>query len=260
MCSNSDKFPFVSVLLCVYNGEPYISAAIESVLQQTFTDFELVIINDGSRDRTRVILDEFVKKDPRVRVVHQENAGLTRALNAGLALCRGRWIARQDDDDISLPCRLEKQVEYVRSNEGVGLLGTACDVIDVEGNVLSMQEVPFLSSHQSLCRELQCRNPFVHTSVMFKRELVLNIGGYDEAYPAAEDYECWLRMSNVTQLAQLPEKLVQRRISPQMICKQNSKKQRQSVLRAKWNHGVYATTNCKVWFFIFCDIYRVVTG
>lgn len=260
MCDALGKSPFVSVLLCVYNGEPYISAAIESVLQQTFADFELVIINDGSRDRTHEILEEFAKKDSRVRVMHQENAGLTSALNTGLALCRGRWIARQDDDDISLPQRLEKQVQYLRAHENVGLLGTACDVIDVAGNVLPMQETPLYTTHHELCLELQCRNPFVHTSVMFKRELIQRVGGYSEDYPAAEDYECWLRMSNITQLAQLSEKLVQRRISPQMICKQNSSKQRKSVLRAKWHHGVWHTANFNVWSFIFRDIYRVLAG
>lgn len=252
--------PFVSVLLCVYNGEKYINDAIDSVLLQTFTNFELVIVNDGSRDGTAEILEEVAKHDPRVRVVHQENAGLTKALNAGLALCRGQWIARQDDDDISLPQRLEKQVQYVTAHEDVGLLGTACDVIDEDGNVLPMQEIPLFTAHPDLCRELQCRNPFVHTSVMYKREIIQCVGGYSENYPAAEDYECWLRMSRITQLYQLSEKLVQRRISPQMISKQNARKQRKSVLLAKWSHRVWRTIDLTVWSFIFRDIYRIVTG
>ena len=259
MC-NALKFPFVSVLLCVYNGETYVNAAIDSILTQTYTNFEFIIVNDGSKDGTPEILEEVAKRDPRVRVVHQKNSGLTRALNTGLALCRGQWIARQDDDDISLPQRLEKQVQYVTAHENVGLLGTACDVIDMDGNILPMQEVPLFTAHHELCRELQCRNPFVHTSIMYKRELIQNIGGYREDYPAAEDYECWLRMSNITQMSQLSEKLVQRRISPDMICKLNSRKQRKSVLLAKWHHGVWRTVNITVWSYILRDIYRAVTG
>lgn len=259
MC-NALKPPFVSVLLCVYNGETYVNAAIDSVLTQTYTDFEFVIINDGSKDGTPEILEEVAKRDPRVRVVHQKNSGLTRALNTGLALCRGQWIARQDDDDISLPQRLEKQVQYVTAHENVGLLGTACDVIDMDGNILPMQEVPLFTTHHDLCRELQYRNPFVHTSVMYKRELIQNVGGYLEDYPAAEDYECWLRMANITQMSQLPDKLVQRRISPDMICKLNSRKQRKSVLLAKWHHRVWRTVNITAWSYILRDMYRVVTG
>lgn len=252
--------PFISVLLCVYNGEKYVTAAIDSILAQTYSNFEFVIVNDGSSDRTFEILEEVAKKDSRVRVVHQKNSGLTRALNTGLALCRGQWIARQDDDDISLPQRLEKQVQYVTAHEDVGLLGTACDVIDVDGNILSMQEIPLFTKHHELCRELQCRNPFIHTSVMYKRELIQKCGGYSEDYPAAEDYECWIRMSKMTQLSQLSEKLVQRRISPQMICKLNSRKQRKSVLLAKWHHGVWRTVNITAWSYILRDMYRVVTG
>ena len=259
MC-NAQKSPFVSVLLCVYNGEKYVTAAIDSILAQTFTNFEFVIVNDGSSDRTPIILKEAAARDPRVRIVHQKNSGLTSALNAGLALCRGQWIARQDDDDISLPQRLEKQVQYVTAQNNVGLLGTACDVIDMNGNILPMQEVPLFTTHHDLYRELQCRNPFVHTSVMYNRELMQNIGGYHKDYPAAEDYECWLRMANITQMSQLPEKLVQRRISPDMICKLNSRKQRKSVLRAKWHHGVWRTVDPTIWSYILRDMYRVVTG
>lgn len=253
----SQKKPFVSVLLCVHNGEPYISDSIDSILQQTFKDFELLVIDDGSQDRTYAILEEFAKKDTRVRVVHQKNAGLTSALNTGISLCRGKWIARQDADDISLPQRLEKQVQHIRAHKNIGLLGTAYDIINVAGNVLPRHEVPLYTSHHDLCLELQCRNPFVHSSVMIKRETIQSLGGYRDAYPAAEDYECWLRMSKVTRLEQLPAKLVQRRISPQMICKQKAKTQRKSVLQAKWHHGVFHTFRLKVWFFILRDVCRI---
>ncbi len=255
-----EKRPSISVLLCVYNGERYIEDSLNSILQQTFTDIECVVINDGSTDRTQKILEEYERRDARIRLVHQKNMGLTKALNVGLQHCHGIWIARQDADDISMPERFAKQMAFVQENPHVGLLGTACALMDAQGVVYERQEVPLFITHEDLCSELNLRNPFVHTSMFFRHDLVKTLGGYSEIYPAAEDYELWFRMSKVTKLAQLAEKLVQRRISSDMICKKNARKQRISVLRIKWEYIAFRDFSLKVAFFALRDLYRIIQG
>ena len=119
--------PKISVVMAVYNGEKYLREAIDSILNQTFKDFEFIIVNDGSTDRTREILESFI--DPRIVLIHQEHMGLTKSLNRGIALAKGKYIARQDADDISMAERLEKQFNFLESHENVALLGTAGHII-----------------------------------------------------------------------------------------------------------------------------------
>ena len=131
----SDAVPAISVVMSVYNGEQFVAQSIESVLRQTFPGFELLIVNDASTDRTREIVTSF--RDPRIRIVdNPSNVGLTRSLNRGLALARGRFVARQDADDLSLPTRLAEQLAFMRANPGVALVGTQARVMDARGRVL----------------------------------------------------------------------------------------------------------------------------
>src|SRR5215831_13102998 len=116
--------PCVSVVLPVYNGEKYLAEALDSILQQTFNDYELIVIDDGSTDRSSAIIESYVKKDRRVIVHRQDNCGLIMSLNQGSSLARGKYIARMDADDVSLPQRLEKQLDYLEQRPDIGLLGT----------------------------------------------------------------------------------------------------------------------------------------
>ncbi len=135
--STSEKVPRVSVLMSVYNGERFLRDSVESILGQTFTDFEFLILDDGSTDSTCEILEEYANKDARIVLVRNDrNLGLTRSLNKGLRLVRGEYLARQDADDISLPKRLEMQVKFLDAHPEVGVVGSALEIIDENGNTI----------------------------------------------------------------------------------------------------------------------------
>lgn len=207
--------PRVSVILPVYNGENYLMEAVESILGQTYGDFELIAINDGSKDSTAALLDTV--SDPRVRVVHQENMGLALTLNKGIGLARGEYIARQDADDISRPERLARQVEYMDEHPRCGLLGT--------WSVIHEDRVPTSRQHRHPCSngELQFRllfdSFFVHSSVMIRRTALDRAGLYptDPERNPPEDFDLWLRIARDHELANLPEPLLVYRELPGSI-------------------------------------------
>lgn len=181
--------PKVSVLMSVYNGERYLKEAVESILNQTFRDFEFIIIDDGSTDSSNAIIRSC--DDPRVRLIKNEkNIGLTKSLNKGIDLCRGEYIARMDADDISLPMRLEKQFEYAR-NRKVSVLGTWAIDIDNNGNRISVSKKPTSNPH--IKAALLFYNPLIHSSIMIKSEL-LKRKKYDECFFSSQDYELWIRI------------------------------------------------------------------
>jgi glycosyltransferase involved in cell wall biosynthesis len=207
--------PRVSVILPVYNGEPYLAEAVDSILGQTYADFELIAIDDGSRDGSGALLDAV--RDPRVRVVHQENMGLALTLNKGIALARGEFIARQDQDDISRPERLARQVAYLDAHPACGLLGT--------WSVILEDRKPTSRQHRHPCSngELQLRvlfdSFFVHSSVMMRRAALDRAGVYptDPERNPPEDFDLWLRIARDHELANLPEPLLVYREVPGSI-------------------------------------------
>ncbi|MDY0307268.1 MAG: glycosyltransferase [Desulfovibrionaceae bacterium] len=190
--------PAVSILLPARDEERYLPAALDSIFRQTFTDWELVAVDDGSRDTTPAILAAALRSDLRVRLLRPSSRGLTAALNAGLEACRAPLIARMDADDISHPRRLETQVAFLTQNPGVGLV--ACDFRSFPRAALGRGMVAYerwqnsLASHEDILRDLFVESPFVHPSVMFRGEEVLSVGGYrDRGW--AEDYDLWLRLA-----------------------------------------------------------------
>jgi len=206
----SGAVPAVSVVMAVYNAEPWLVEAVDSVLGQTFADFELVVVDDGSVDATPEILRKL--HDPRLRVITQRQLGQTPALNHGLRVARGVLIARMDGDDVALPARFARQVAFLRAHPEVGLLGTACREISASGEVLRTITPP--SDDRALRRVLIRTNPFTHSSMMFRRTVLDASGWYDERFVVAQDYDLWLRMSRLTRLASLDEPLVLRRLAP----------------------------------------------
>jgi glycosyltransferase involved in cell wall biosynthesis len=200
--------PRVSVIMSVYNGEPYLSEAVDSILNQTHTDFEFIIINDGSEDNTGEILSDYARKDYRVNLLNNEtNIGYTRSLNKGIKVARGMYIARQDADDISHPNRLERQVRYLDLNPEVGLLGSVPQYIDSSGILkLSCNQVVF-TDHENIHRQLLTGNCFHHGSVMIRKECIDQVGVYNVDLEPSEDYDLWLRLSEVTRMANLEEGL-----------------------------------------------------
>jgi len=199
----------------VRDGERFLRDAIESLRRQTLRDFELIVVDDGSRDTTPAILAEIALADPRIAVVRQEPMGLVAALNRGIAGVRTPFIARLDADDISFPDRLARQVEAAHGDPALGLLGSYSEEIDEHGKVLGIRKPPM--DHSSLVESLKRGNPFIHSTILVRAELVRACGGFREALAGAEDYDLWLRIAERARVANLPETLVRYRVHAQTV-------------------------------------------
>lgn len=203
--------PKVSILMPVYNGETYLKNSVDSILNQTFTDFEYILIDDGSTDSTWLILSEYANRDERIKLFKNEvNLGLVKSLNKGLHLARGEHIARQDADDVALPERLELQTRFLESHPEVGGLGTSVEIIDERGKTVRKEILP--EDRDSLQGLLLVNNFMHHSTMMVRRSLMEVLGGYDESMLHAEDYDLWWRLSCISDLATLPDTLVKRRL------------------------------------------------
>ena len=223
--------PLVSIILPSYNGERYIKEAIESVLNQSFGNFELILINDGSIDKTADILEEYKNKDSRIKTIHQENIGLAKSLNKGIRLAKGKYIARMDDDDLWLKEKLEKQIDFIEKNPEIGLLGTGCYEVTDKGKIIGKKIFP--EKNQELQKDLIQYNPFIHSSIMAKREVFDEVGLYDEKFRESEDYELWLRIAENYKIANLAEPLVTKRYCKKSLSPAKDKEQLYFVLEAK---------------------------
>jgi glycosyltransferase involved in cell wall biosynthesis len=214
----------------VRDGAAWISRAIASVLNQTLTDLELIVVDDGSTDATAALLSGV--RDPRLVVERQAPAGLTVALNRALGRARAPLIARLDADDVALPTRLERQRAFLQGHPEVGLLGTAARVVDESERDVEITRPPEgdLAIHRALIR----RNPFVHSSVMARRALVASVGGYDVSFAVAQDYDLWLRLSAITRMANLAEPLVVRHLVAGRVTAARDDERLRAEARARW--------------------------
>lgn len=203
--------------MSVYNGSRYVRDAIESVIHQTFTDFEFIIFDDCSTDHTWSILCEYAEYDKRVKVFrNEENIGLTKSLNKGLRLSHGEYIARQDADDISLPGRLEKQVELLDQHFEVVLVSCDLEVIDADG--LTTDKWQQACDSDLVTWYLLFYNHLGgHSQVMFRREVALNLDGYSEAFRYCQDYELWCRLVKTGRIVIMPEVLLKKRMHSESI-------------------------------------------
>lgn len=201
--------PALSVIAAVHNGEAFIEASVRSVLAQTFTDFEFIIVNDGSTDSSLKILDRLASTDPRIRILHRQNEGLTASLCIALQEAKGMYIARQDDDDISLPKRFELQQRFLETHRAVAVVGCRYQSIDKDGGIIGKSNVPISSS--AIKRALLTHNVIAHSGAMFHRRKILEIGGYNRSFRTAQDYDLWCRAALHHELANLKEILLLRR-------------------------------------------------
>jgi glycosyltransferase involved in cell wall biosynthesis len=217
----TDK-PKISVVMSVYNCEKYIKEAIYSILNQNFGDFEFIIINDGSTDKTREIIEEY--KDERIKVINNKNKGLTKSLNEGIELAKGEYIARMDADDISLRERFEKQVEFLDFNTDIYMCGTWAEFIDENGVFLKDFKRPI--TDKEIKKELLFHNPFIHSSVMIRKSVFDKVGLYNESFRYAQDYELWTRVVAKLKTANLPEALLKYRVLKESITKSKNFKVR----------------------------------
>ncbi|MCS7035004.1 MAG: glycosyltransferase [Phycisphaerae bacterium] len=201
--------PRVSVILPVYNGQEYLAEAVESILHQSFDAFELIIVDDGSTDRSPAILRRYAAHDPRIHLISRPNTGLVGALRDGLAAARSDLIARMDADDIALPQRLEKQYHYMVAHPECVLLGTFVRAIDPHG-LLLWDETSGPVTHEEIDRELMKGRGGVirHPAAMMRLEAVRRVGGYRDHYNTAEDLDLFLRLAEIGRIANLPEILL----------------------------------------------------
>jgi hypothetical protein len=198
--------PLVSVLMPVYNGAPWLAEAIDSVLGQSFADFELIIINDGSKDNSGEIVKAY--KDPRIQYHEQKNRGLAGTLNRAIELSRGKYLARQDQDDVSRPNRFQRQIDYLDQHPDCGLVGTWAEIW-VDGRPTGRTHRH--PTESALIKvELLFNNPFVHSSVMIRKSCLESVGVYsvDPARQPPEDYELWSRIARKHEVANIPELLL----------------------------------------------------
>ena len=197
--------PLVSFIIPVYNGEKYIREALESVLNQTYRNLEVIIINDGSKDSSLEVLQSY--DDSRIKLYSRENKGLAATLNEGIQLAKGEFIARQDQDDISSPERVEKQLDFLNRNPEVGMVGCWASIIDMEGEIVGKHNHP--QNNEELQFYLLFNNPFVHSSVMFRKEVFRSVGLYstDPKRQPPEDYELFSRIARLWKVANLSEVL-----------------------------------------------------
>ncbi len=207
--------PAVSVVMSVFNGQRFLSEAMESILNQTFRDFEFIIINDGSTDGTASILDSYARSDPRVHVYPQENKGLIESLNRGCGLARGKYVARMDADDITLKDRLMQQIAFMEKHAGVGVLGSAVELVDEMGRRLRTERYPL--DHAGIMSALAYRSPFTHPAVVLRKNVFVSVGGYRSVFVGAEDYDLWLRMAERCELANLEAVLLKYRLHPEQV-------------------------------------------
>ena len=195
--------------MSVHNGLPFLNEAVDSILSQTFAEFEFVIVDDASTDETPVYLRGL--EDPRIRVISlPENIGLTAALNRGLRETRGEFVARQDADDWSDPQRLAKQVAYLQANPRCAVVGSQARLVDGHGRSLGKKNFPL--RHDGICFAHLFDNCLAHSAAMFRRSIVAEAGGYDEAWSASQDYALWSRLSVKSNLANLSQRLVTLRV------------------------------------------------
>lgn len=199
----------VSVIMSVFNGEKYIHRAVSSILSQSYSDLELIVIDDGSKDRTSEVISSF--RDKRLRFFHQENMGLTKSLNKGLAISQGRWIARHDADDFSIYNRLERQIDYLNSNPEVKLLGSSCFIQPSKHNVVN-EIYSYPCRHSQLVEAMPYYNPFVHGSIVVDRDTLEKHNGYNENYKYVQDYELWSRLLPEIKAANYPAPLYVRSV------------------------------------------------
>ncbi|MEQ9411992.1 MAG: glycosyltransferase family A protein [Fuerstiella sp.] len=197
----------VSFVTSVYNDAEFVAESLDSILQQSFTDFEVIVVNDGSTDGSPAILRQYADQDSRVRLIDQENQGLTRALIRGCGAATGAYIARQDADDWSHPDRVQKQLQAFRSNADLVFVGCWAEGMTKEGKVLERVERPCAPAVAT--RELRFRRqgPPAHGSVMFRRDIYNQVGGYRPEFYFSQDSDLWLRMAEVGPITYLPEVL-----------------------------------------------------
>lgn len=218
--------------MSVRNGKKFLQQALDSISNQSFKDWELIAVNDDSEDRTEEILESFRKKWFNVVIIKNEKKmGLTKSLNKGLKKCQGEFVARLDADDISIANRLEKQIDFMRANPDCAFCGSSAWYIDENGEKIG--EKSMSESFTDIKNKLLFNNQFIHSSLFFRKDVLVQAGGYDESFLTSQDYELVLRLLSKHRAGNLPEKLVCWRLSKKSLS-WSGKRQEWDAIRARW--------------------------
>ena len=222
----SDSLPALSVAMSVYNGERFLAEAVDSILAQSFADFEFLILDDGSTDATAAIIADYASRDSRIRPIIRENRGLVASLNQLLEEARAPIIARMDADDIALPDRFEKQMAFLAAHPDHGVVGSwSRDMAEDGGPYVTMgHDHPV--THEEFLHNIRHGGPLLcHPAVMYRRDIVRAQGGYHAAFRHCEDLDLWLRLASVTRMANLPERLIRYRHYSGQVSKRHATEQ-----------------------------------
>ncbi|MBM3250937.1 MAG: glycosyltransferase family 2 protein [Candidatus Nealsonbacteria bacterium] len=206
-----ENSPLVSIVMSVYNGERFLKESIDSLLNQTYKNIEIILVNDGSTDRTREIASSF--QDERIVFIDRNhNLGLTKSLNEGLQYVHGDYIARLDVGDVALPTRIKEQVNFLEGHPEIGIIGSG---IELFYNNQTLKKYIYAPNHKTIKKQLlRFVNPLPHSTLMIRAEIIKKLNGYCEAFLRSQDYDLLLRGLNVTKLASLPKVLVRWRFDP----------------------------------------------
>lgn len=241
----------VSILLPFHNEGKYIKLAIDSVLNQDYKNFELICIDDSSTDNSRLILEEYQKVENRIHFYQNpQQLGIALSLNKGIHFARGEFIARIDGDDIWMDqSKLLKQIEFLNKNKDHVVVGTSCRIIDRSNNVIGFLKQT--QKNEEIERKIFFRNPFIHSTVCFRKSALREVGLYDPKVLHAEDYDLWLRMKKIGKFSNLEEYITDYRIHRNSISFINQKRQSLSVIYLQWK---YRNRFPKFWLGIFIQI------
>jgi len=240
------KKPKISVVMSVFNEKKYLEKAIKSIINQSFSNFEFIIIDDGSADGSAEMLDDWAKEDKRIKIIHQKNIGLTKSLNKGIKIARGKYIARMDADDISMPTRLEKEINYLKKNPKTVLVSSFVKIIDEKGHEIG--ELTPAVTYDKIKKMSIFSCQIYHSSSMFGKKIFEKIGGYNEKYIYAQDIELWFKFMKAYQVANIPEFLLLWRKSPKGIGVRKRRDQEKFDRKAKMEairNGFYP------WYYVF---------
>ncbi|WP_169303111.1 glycosyltransferase family 2 protein [Thalassotalea mangrovi] len=226
----ASQSPLISVIMPVYNAQAYVKEAVFSILEQSFTDFEVIIVDDGSTDASGRILADIARQDSRIHLYSRTNHGLISSLNFALDKARGQYLARMDADDVSTPQRLQQQLQFLQQHPDIAVLGTGYVYIDQHGHRLGKRHTCMY--HDDIVASFFFGNPIAHPSVMVNRRLLRQPLNYEADYIGAEDFQLWLRLSQQVRFANLPEPLLYYRLSGQSHSDHLQQVQRDSAIRA----------------------------
>ena len=224
----------LTIVMSVRNQAGSLEPAVNSILKQTFKDFQLIIVDDASTDETEEILTSLTGKDKRIKVINNRyQLGLTKSLNKALKEAKTQYVARMDGDDISLPQRLEEQVNFLDRHPQVGILGTAVHLINDQGKQIGLKRHPL--DHKTIYKAILSYCPFIHPTLMFRRSALLTIGDYNQEFLFAQDYEIALRMLSQFKGANLPQPLLDYRVDSRLaISMEHLKEQEWLALKARF--------------------------